>query len=40
MIGNKVTETPGVIAKIMRALNAENITLLNSILQFTILLCR
>ena len=30
LIGNKVTETPGVIAKIMRALNAENVTLLQS----------
>ena len=39
LIGNKVTETPGVIAKIMRALNAENITLLQSSDSYNSLSC-
>ena len=39
VIGNKVTETPGVIAKIMRALNAENITLLQSSDSYNSLSC-
>ena len=37
--GNKVTETPGVIAKIMRALNAENIMLLQSSDSYNSLSC-
>ncbi|WP_455543893.1 aspartate kinase [Intestinibacter sp.] len=39
LIGNKVTETPGVIAKIMRALNTENITLLQSSDSYNSLSC-
>jgi len=39
LIGNKVTETPGVIAKIMRALNAENVTLLQSSDSYNSLSC-
>ena len=39
LIGNKVTETPGVIAKIMRALNAEHITLLQSSDSYNSLSC-
>ncbi len=39
LIGNKVTETPGVIAKIMRALNNENITLLQSSDSYNSLSC-
>lgn len=39
LIGNKVTETPGVIAKIMRALNAANITLLQSSDSYNSLSC-
>ena len=39
LIGNKVTETPGVIARIMRALNAANITLLQSSDSYNSLSC-
>ncbi len=39
LIGTKVTETPGVIAKIMRALNAANITLLQSSDSYNSLSC-
>lgn len=39
LIGDKVTETPGVIAKIMRALNAEGITLLQSSDSYNSLSC-
>ena len=39
LIGNKVTETPGVIARIMRALNAANIILLQSSDSYNSLSC-
>ena len=39
LIGSKVTETPGVIAKVVRALSRAGITLLQSSDSYTCLTC-